>query len=204
MITIHDDFGSKDLYNQLISESNAFGRVSWVGRDATPENALHDLVHEVFYTHVTQKNIKGCTAWFNIRPKNTSLHSDIESYCTKDGVSYKPKVLPEKTFLYYLKEPAAGGHLCIYSRARFIKKGENISWRERDVDHIAALANRLVSFDASLVHSISPYTGNRVSIAMIFWVDLPSIYPPANPKINAVYDRVWEIEDKKDLDNATQ
>ena len=39
---------------------------------------------------------------------------------------------------------------------------------------------------------------------MIFWVDLPSIYPPANPNINAVYDRVWEVEDKKDLDNATQ
>ena len=203
MITIHDDFGSKDLYHQLLNEQLYYAKVHWVGRDASPENALHDLVHEVLYTHVVQKNVTGATAWYNIRSR-PSLHNDIESYCTKDDVSYKPEVLPEKTFLYYLKEPAAGGHLAIYNRARFIKKGEDISWRERDVDRIAPLVNRLVSIPADITHSVLPYTGNRVSIAMIFWVDLPSIYPPANPNINAVYDRVWEKEDKKDLDNATQ
>ena len=102
MITIHDDFGSKDLYHQLLNEQLYYAKVHWVGRDASPENALHDLVHEVLYTHVTQKNVTGATAWYNIRSR-PALHNDIESYCTKDGVSYKPKVLPEKTFLYYLK-----------------------------------------------------------------------------------------------------
>ena len=120
MITIHDDFGSKDLYHQLLNEQLYYAKVHWVGRDAPPENALHDLVHEVLYTHVTQKNVTGATAWYNIRSR-PSLHNDIESYCTKDGVSYKPKVLRQKTFVYYLKEPAAGGHLAMYNRASFIK-----------------------------------------------------------------------------------
>ena len=151
MITIHDDFGSKDLYHQLLNEQLYYAKVHWVGRDASPQNALHDLVHEVLYTHVTQKNVTGATAWYNIRSR-PSLHNDIESYCTKDGVSYKPKVLPQKTFLYYLKEPTAGGHLAIYNRARFIKKGEDISWRERDVDRIAPLVNRLVSRQV-LIHT---------------------------------------------------
>tara|TARA_R100001594_G_scaffold11487_1_gene25947 strand:- start:11 stop:622 length:612 start_codon:yes stop_codon:yes gene_type:complete len=202
VITIHDDFGSPDLYHQLLNENLYYAKVHWVGRDATPQNALHDLVHEVLYTHVTQKNVSGATAWYNIRPKNTSLHNDIESYCTRDGVSYRPEVLPEKTFLYYLKEPTSGGHLAIYNRARFIKKGQNIMWKDHEVDRIAPLENRLVSIPADITHSVLPYTGNRVSIAMIFWVELPSIYPPAKKHRIEIYDRVWEIEDSKEVDNA--
>ncbi len=52
---------------------------------------------------------------------------------------------------------------------------------------------------SSTTHQVLPYEGNRVSIGMIFWVDLPKIYPAANPNMNMYFDRVWEIEDAKQI-----
>ena len=199
MIQIIDNYASKELYNQLLEETLYYGKVHWIGKYADPKNALHDLVHEVRNTHVDQSGITGATAWYNIRPKDTKIHSDIDSYSTQKGISYRPEILPENTFLYYLKAPDTGGHLAIYSRAKFVQAGQDIVWKESEVDRVSAITNRLVVFPADITHQVLPYTGNRVSIGMIFWADLPKIYPKANPNINAVYDRVWEIEDTEQI-----
>ena len=199
MIEIVDNYISKDLYGQLCTTSHFYGRVTWAGIKAEPECPLHDLIHQTFQSHVRQKNITGATAWWNVRAKDCRVHSDIESYSTQNNVSYRPDILPEKTFIYYLKAPQKGGHLSIYTRARFFGSGKDIVWKEHETDTISAIENRLIVFPADVAHQVQPYEGNRVSIGMIFWVDLPKIYPTANPNMNMYFDRVWEIEDAKQI-----
>ena len=199
MIEIVDNYISKDLYGQLCTTSHFYGRVTWAGIKAEPECPLHDLIHQTFQSHVRQKNITGATAWWNVRAKDCRVHNDIESYSTQNNVSYRPDILPEKTFIYYLKAPEKGGHLSIYTRARFFGAGKDIVWEEHETDTISAIENRLIAFPADVVHQVLPYEGNRVSIGMIFWVDLPKIYPTADPNMNMYFDRVWEIEDAKQI-----
>ena len=199
MIEIIDNYASEDLYGQLLETSLAYSKVHWIGIQAEPENALHDLVHEVYNSNVEQEGISGATAWYNIRPKNPKMHNDIDSYSTQKGISYRPEVLPKRTFLYYLKSPQAGGQLAIYTRASFVRAGQDIIWDDSEVDTISAIVNRLISMPADVTHRVLPYTGNRVSIGMIFWVDLPKIYPEADPNVNDVYDRIWEIEDSEQI-----
>lgn len=199
MIEIIDNYASKDLYSQLLEANLYYGKVHWIGIQAEPVNALHDLVHEVYRSNVEQENITGATAWYNIRPKNPKMHNDIDSYSTQRGITYRPEVLPERTFLYYLKSPKSGGQLAIYTRTRFFGAGKDIVWKEHETDTISAVENRLVIFNADITHRVLPYTGNRVSIGMIFWVDLPKIYPKADPNNNTVYDRIWELEDSEQI-----
>jgi len=200
VIKIIDNYAPKDLYNQLLEETLYYGKVHWIGKYADPENALHALVHGVRVAHVKQNfKITGATAWYNIRPKNPKIHIDIDSYSTKKGISYRPEVLPERTFLYYLKSPESGGQLAIHTRASFVRAGQDIIWNDSEVDTISAIVNRLISMPADVTHRVLPYTGNRVSIGMIFWVDLPKIYPEADPNNNTVYDRVWELEDSEQI-----
>ena len=202
MIKIIDNYASEDLYNQLLEENLYYGKVHWIGIHAEPENVLHDLVHEVYQSNVDQKDITGATAWYNIRPKNQKIHNDIDSYSTQKGIAYRPEVLPERTFLYYLKSPKSGGQLAIYTRASFVRAGQDILWNDEydsEIDTISAIVNRLVSMPADVTHRVLPYTGNRVSIGMIFWVDLPKIYPEADPNVNDVYDRIWEVEDSEQI-----
>ena len=197
MIEIVDNYISKDLYGQLCTTSHFYGRVRWTGINSEPECALDDLTLNVFDSHVKQVGISGATSWWNVRPKGCRVHSDIESYSTQNNVSYRPNILPEKTFIYYLKAPQKGGHLAIYTRARFFGTGKDIVWKEHETDTISAIENRLIACPAHVPHQVLPYEGNRVSIGMIFWVDLPKIYPAANPNMNMYFDRVWEIEDAK-------
>ena len=199
MIKIIDNYASEDLYNQLLEENLYYGKVHWIGIHAEPENVLHDLVHEVYQSNVDQKDITGATAWYNIRPKNQKIHNDIDSYSTQKGISYRPDVLPEKTFLYYLKAPENGGQLAIYTRASFVRAGQDIIWDDSEVDTVSAIVNRLISMPANVTHGVLPYAGNRVSIGIIFWVDLPKIYPEADSNVNDVYDRMWEREDSEQI-----
>jgi hypothetical protein len=199
VIKIIDNYASEDLYNQLLEENLYYGKVHWIGIHAEPENVLHDLVHEVYQSNVDQKNITGATAWYNIRPKNQKIHNDIDSYSTQKGISYRPDVLPEKTFLYYLKAPEKGGQLAIYTRASFVRAGQDIIWDDSEVDTVSAIVNRLISMPANVTHRVLPYAGNRVSIGIIFWVDLPKIYPEADSNVNDVYDRMWAREDSEQI-----
>jgi hypothetical protein len=156
-------------------------------------------VHEVYQSNVDQKDITGATAWYNIRPKNQKIHNDIDSYSTQKGISYRPDVLPEKTFLYYLKAPEKGGQLAIYTRASFVRAGQDIIWDDSEVDTVSAIVNRLISMPANVTHRVLPYAGNRVSIGIIFWVDLPKIYPEADSNVNDVYDKMWAREDSEQI-----
>ena len=141
MIEIIDNYASEDLYNQLLVENLYYGKVHWVGIRAEPENVLHDLIHEVYRSNVEQEDITGATAWYNIRPKNPKMHNDIDSYSTKKGISYRPEVLPERTFLYYLKSPESGGQLAIHTRASFVRASQDIIWDDSEVDTISAIVN---------------------------------------------------------------
>ncbi len=80
-----------------------------------------------------------------------------------------------------------------------IHTSKDIVWKEHETDTISAIENRLIAFPSEIIHQVQPYEGNRVSIGMIFWVDLPKIYPAANPNMNMYFDRVWEIEDAKQI-----
>ena len=212
MITIKDNFLDKDWVQELENTSMVYSKVHWIGREAEPENALHELVHEIYAQnlHLIYYNIdedcpsilfedsylSGATAWWNIRPIDPKPHSDLISYCTSNGVDYTPDPPPTTTFLYYLKAPDYGGRLNIYT----IPSKNLLNWNEAETDSIAAIRNRLVSFPIEYIHEVKPYRGNRVSIGVIFWNTLPTIYGETNPTINASYDRPWEIEEN-DLHN---
>ena len=170
-----------------------YSKVFWIGRNAVPENPFHDLIHKIFHEEwpYGSSSIQGATAWWNIRPIDPKPHSDLISYCTSNGVDYTPDSPPTTTFLYYLKAPTEGGRLNIYTKPSLNN--------ESKTDSIAAIPNRLVSFPIDYVHAVQPYVGNRVSIGMIFWNALPSIYKSpkdfggqTNPNYNTSFDRPWE------------
>ena len=56
----------------------------------------------------------------------------------------------------------------------------------------------MIRFSANLRHKVEEYTGNRVSIGMIPWPELPDkVYGKVSSKEIKIMDRVWEIEDNK-------
>ena len=208
MITITDNFLDESLYLALGTTSMKFSEVHWIGINAEPDNAFHKFVHKI-YSHTWPNivtSISGATAWWNIRPKDPLPHSDLVSYCTSGGVDYTPPNPPEKTFIYYLRAPTAGGHLNIYTKPPVTKvkinEKELFSWAEIETDSIAPIVNRLISFPMNVTHAIQPYEGNRVSIGVIFWNTLPVIYGETNPDINTSYERPWE--QKENLESGPE
>ena len=185
MITVTDNFLQPELLQKLENTSMVYSKVHWIGKNALPENPFHDLVWKIFRNEWRdgRSRIRGATAWWNIRPIDPKPHSDLISYCTSDGVDYTPDPPPTTTFLYYLKAPTEGGRLNIYTKPSLDNESET--------DSIAAIPNRLVSFPIDYVHAVQPYVGNRVSIGVIFWNMLPTIYGETNPNINDSYDRPW-------------
>ena len=182
-----------------------YSKVYWVGRHALSENPLHDLVYKVFCHEWPDghSSIKGATAWWNIRPIDPNPHSDLVSYCTSGGVDYTPDNPPTRTFIYYLRAPNKGGQLNIYTKPPItnmkMANREVFSWADYETDSIAPITNRLISFPIEHTHAVQPYEGNRVSIGMIFWNELPSIYKSpkdfggqTNPNYNTSFDRPWE------------
>ena len=175
MISVSDNYLSEEQFKSLTSIHLEYNKVHWVGKKSNPENALHELIQSI-----NEEGI-GATAWYNIRPINPKLHNDISSYTTYMGKSYKPSKLPKRTYLYYIHAPKTGGQLII-----------------PDIDEeIKPISNRLVSFPIQYDHKIESYTGNRVSIGIIFWPEIPSIYNNANENNILTFNRLWEEEDKR-------
>tara|TARA_X000001382_G_scaffold32901_1_gene21625 strand:+ start:1581 stop:2243 length:663 start_codon:yes stop_codon:yes gene_type:complete len=205
VIKIYDDFLDNDLYDRLGDTSMTFSQVQWIGRFAKPENAFHEFVKKLYlhaYPAMMDGNeIMGATAWWNIRPTNPKPHNDRVSYCTVDGVDYTPKDVPKQTFIYYLRAPDKGGRLNIYTKPPItdvkIGKEQFFSWADHQTDSIAPINNRLISFPFDVTHAVQSYEGNRVSIGVIFWNELPANYGKTDPSINASYDRPWEVKSNK-------
>ena len=79
------------------------------------------------------------------------------------------------------------------------EENSSFIWHPHETDSIAPIPNRLISFPIERIHAVQPYVGNRVSIGMIFWNELPSIYKSSNdfggqtnPNYNTSFDRPWE------------
>ena len=178
---IQDDFLSKQQYQELTTLHIEYAKVHWVGLHAQPQNILHRLVKNI----TPKQEVLGATAWYNIRPPMPVAHNDIDSYCTYEGKKYIPDILPKRTYLYYVKTPDKGGNLQL-------ETGEEVEPK----------VNRLVSFPIELTHKVLPYEGNRVSIGMIFWPQLPSFYGRVTNTETRIFDRVWEIEDARNAPNA--
>ena len=176
MIHIEDNYISKKHYGELNSLWVKYNKVHWIGTKTISKNPLHKLV----YKTRPRTKVSGATAWYNIRPTNPQWHDDINSYCTQDGIPYYPKRKPEFTYLYYIHKPDAGGELELETGDLLIPK-----------------VNRLIYFPCSYRHKIRPYRGNRVSIGIIWWFDLPKIYGNLNSESTQTLDRVWEKEDAK-------
>ena len=204
MIKITDNFLDDDLFEAVGCTSMVYSKVHWVGRHAKLQNPFHDLVYKVFCHEWSDghSTIKGATAWWNIRPVDPKPHSDLISYCTSGGVDYTPANPPTRTFIYYLRAPDKGGHLNIYTKPPVtnvkMSNREVFSWADYETDSIAPIPNRLISFPIECTHAVQSYEGNRVSIGMIFWNTLPSIYGSTNSNCNDSYDRPWEKNENQD------
>ena len=205
MITISDNFLDDVSYKALNNTSMVYAKVHWIGIKAAPENPFHDFIHKIFLHAWPDGNsvISGATAWWNIRPTDPKPHSDLISYCTSGGVDYTPKNPPKITFIYYLKAPASGGRLNIYTRPPLVNdniayKRQSFRWAAHEIDSVAPIENRLISFPIQHTHAVQAYTGNRVSIGAIFWSTLPTIYGDTNPNINDSYDRPWEKSENQE------
>ena len=174
MVNIENNFLAPDEYEELTNLHIEYAKVHWIGAYAEPKNILQKLVHKTLPKH----SVIGATAWYNIRPTNPQWHNDISSYCTKNGVFYRPKKQPIHTHLYYVKSPETGGELVLETG-----------------DIVTPEINRHIFFSCDINHRVKPYTGNRVSIGWIWWKDYP-LYDNLNAKENTILERVWEIEDK--------
>ena len=176
MITIQDNFIENSHYDELISLWIEFNMVHWIGAKTAPKNPLAQLVHR---TYPRDSGVTGATAWYNIRPINPQWHNDIDSYCTQNKILYYPKRNPDYTHLYYIHSPKSGGELELETGDLLIPK-----------------INRMVGFPCKWHHRIRPYKGNRVSIGIIWWYDLPKIYGNLGSFDTTSIERVWEKEDK--------
>jgi len=208
LIRITDNFLDDHTFDAIGKTSMVYSKVYWVGRHAQSENPLHDLVYKAFCHEWPDGHggIKGATAWWNIRPVDPKPHSDLESYCTLNGVDYTPENPPTRTLIYYLRAPENGGQLNIYTKPPLANLHNGMNWKTSETDSIAPIPNRLISFPIKYIHAVNPYHGNRVSIGMIFWNELPSIYKSlddfdgqTNPNYNTSFDRVWESPWNDDL-----
>ena len=152
-----------------------YAKVHWIGAESNPNtNALTQLVHST--KNYVKEPPLGATAWYNVRPVNPVWHNDILSYCDK----YVENSLPESTFIYYMRAPDTGGHLEIGSE----------TWKITTT--FEPIPNRLIYFNACLTHRIQPYTGNRVSIGIIWWKVTPDRYEEQKIDDYNVLERVWK------------
>ena len=170
-----DDYLEQDHVAVLNNLHIEYAKVHWVGAESNPDtNALTQLVHST--KNYLKEPALGATAWYNVRPVDPVWHNDILSYCDK----YPTNQLPESTFIYYMRAPDKGGHLEIGSETwKF-----NFTYRP--------IPNRLIYFDATLTHRVQPYTGNRVSIGMVWWKVTPDRYEEQKIDEYNVMERVWK------------
>ena len=174
-----DDYLPQEKVDALNALHIEYAKVHWIGWEyKTTTNPLIDLVMSTKPT--LSKRAHGATAWYNVRPIDPKWHNDIDSYCSYNRKSYYPNELPKNTFIYYMKSSDKGGSLEIETG-----------------DLIRPKINRLVRFPCWYAHRVQPYEGNRVSIGIIWWYDLPSIYCELNEYDTVALDRVWEKEDAK-------
>ncbi|MEC8912322.1 MAG: 2OG-Fe(II) oxygenase [Chloroflexota bacterium] len=178
MIEISDNFLPQKHLDSLNNLHIEYGKVHWYGESCSPQNSLHTLIASTHYSD----QLSGATAWYNIRPKTHMWHNDIDSYCTQNGIQFHPKKFPDYTYIYYMRAPDTGGELEI------LDTGSKL---------IECIPNRLVKFPCNMPHRVRPYKGNRVSIGIIWWYDLPEIYGEPSQNSTAVLPRVWEIEDAR-------
>ena len=173
-MNVLDNYLPQDKVDALNSLTIEYAKVHWVGAKSASVNPLTELVHST-YQYLTTPAL-GATAWYNVRPINPVWHSDILSYNDK----YPTDNLPESTFLYYMRAPETGGHLEI--------GGEEWTLYET----YEPVPNRLIYFDATLSHRVQPYTGNRVSIGIVWWKITPDRYEEQSIDEYNVMERVWK------------
>jgi hypothetical protein len=192
MINIIDNFLEDEHYTRLTEEHLEYGRVHWFGRKSKPRNALHELIHKTI--PLAGGRVTGATAWYNIRPINPQWHNDIDSYCTQNGVAYYPSRQPQHTYIYYVKSPESGGEL------ELLEDKKPDSRQEQGNKYvIEPLQNRLLSFPCNIPHRVKEYKGNRVSIGIIWWFDVPVIYGKLGVQDIKTLSRVWELEDAEKI-----
>ena len=173
---ILDDYLPQDKVNELNSLTIEYAKVHWVGAKSESVNPLTELVHS------TQQYLSapalGATAWYNVRPINPVWHDDIRSY----NDVYPTNNLPEYTFLYYMRAPDTGGQLEIKGTSRMSSFGDTT---------FEPIPNRLLYFDATLMHRVQPYTGNRVSVGIVWWKITPDRYEEQKIDEYRVLERTW-------------
>ena len=173
---ILDDYLPQDKVTELNNLTIEYAKVHWVGAKSKSVNPLTELVHS------TQQYLSapalGATAWYNVRPINPVWHDDIRSY----NDNYPTNNLPEYTFLYYMRAPDTGGYLEIKGTARMSSSGDTT---------FEPIPNRLLYFDATLTHKVQPYTGNRVSIGIVWWKITPDRYEEQKIDEYRVLERTW-------------
>lgn len=173
---ILDDYLPQNKVNELNNLTIEYAKVHWVGAKSESANPLTELVHS------TQQYLSapalGATAWYNVRPINPVWHDDIRSY----NDNYPTNNLPEYTFLYYMRAPDTGGHLEIKGTVRMSSSGDTT---------FEPIPNRLLYFDATLTHRVQPYTGNRVSIGIVWWKITPDRYEEQKIDEYRVLERTW-------------
>jgi len=173
---ILDDYLPQNKVNELNNLKIEYAKVHWVGAKSKSVNPLTELVHS------TQQYLSapalGATAWYNVRPINPVWHDDIRSY----NDNYPTNNLPEYTFLYYMRAPDTGGYLEIKGTARMSSSGDTT---------FEPIPNRLLYFDATLTHRVQPYTGNRVSVGIVWWKITPDRYEEQKIDEYRVLERTW-------------
>jgi hypothetical protein len=172
---IIDDYLPQDDVDALNNLHIEYAKVHWIGAASDPNtNALTQLVHSTY--KYLETSTLGATAWYNVRPIDPVWHNDILSYCD----NYPAGELPESTFIYYMRKPDSGGHL-------------EFGGKEWTLDTtVEPIPNRLVYFDATLSHRVQPYTGNRVSIGIVWWKITPDRYEEQKIDEYNVLERVWK------------
>ena len=173
---ILDNYLPQNKVNELNNLTIEYAKVHWVGAKSESVNPLTELVHS------TQQYLSapalGATAWYNVRPINPVWHDDIRSY----NDNYPTNNLPEYTFLYYMRAPDTGGHLEIKGTVRMSSSGDAT---------FEPIPNRLLYFDATLTHRVQPYTGNRVSVGIVWWKITPDRYEEQKIDEYRVLERTW-------------
>ena len=177
-MVVMDDFIKDDRLIETLADLKVWQKLQaaelcwWDGWWASPPiDGWQSLIHKIWSPNIAPDQIAGFEYWCNIL---TPQHEGLDWHYDKDEAlakNQKKIVTPLVGTIFYgfPHEFDGGGDLEIARPS--LKDGKDPS----QVERIIALHNRLVIFDASKLHRVTPFTsGIRVGLQINLWLEKPT------------------------------
>lgn len=142
---------------------------------ASPTNPLESAIQQIWQGQIVETEVAGFEYWFNDLSAGKTLkwHRDCDEALKKREGRY---VTPQVGQVYYvIVEDIVGGFLEISDKTSLIEV------KKSELECIRPVENRLIVFNPSFWHRVTPLTqGRRIAFLANLWVEKPSTFELGN------------------------